>query len=363
MRVVIAVKPGTGGEWIEAALRRLPLPDPLDIVLVSAVHIPRPPLTSPGRHARGLYWAAVGVLRTEAERAAKRTTDLLQQRLARRASRVAVRILAAQPAIAIVQAATAWGAELILTGGPSRGALGRALLGSVPADVVRMAACPVLVAGPRVGQMRRVLAATDGSLHAEAALRFLAALPVPPSSEVRVCAIAEVSSPGWVAPLLTRWRQKHEPPHTELQHRAALRSLARAQAILAGFFLSHPDVTADGGRSTRTDGRTGALGTRPAGARGAWAHRRPGRGTRQSDGDAARPGALPEPGRESVKRVCDVGADRTFPLQQVRGGARHVLAGTSQPAPHSGRGLPGMPGHVETHRPPLRPLLAPRAED
>jgi len=233
MRVVIAVKPGTGGEWIEDALCRLPLPDPLDIVLVSAVHIPRPPLTSPGRHARRLYWAALGALRKEAEQGAKRTTDLLQQQFARRAARVAVRILAARPAIAIVQAATVWGAELILTGGPSRGALGRALLGSVPADVVRMAACPVLVAGPRVGQMQRVLVATDGSLHAEAALRFLAALPVLPSSEVRVCAIAEVSSPGWVAPLLTRWRQTHEVPHTELQHRAALRSLARAQAILA----------------------------------------------------------------------------------------------------------------------------------
>jgi nucleotide-binding universal stress UspA family protein len=235
MRVVIAVKPGTGCEWIEAALRLLPLPDPLDIVLVSAVHIPRPPLTSPGRHARRLYWAALGALRTEAEQVAKRTTDLIQQRFASRAARVTVRILAARPAIAIVQAATVWGAELILTGGPSRGALGRALLGSVSADVVRTAGCPVLVAGPRVGQIQRVLAATDGSLHAEAALRFLAALPVLPSSEVRVCAIAEVSSPGWVAPLLTCWRQEHEVARlTERQHRAALRSLARAQTILAG---------------------------------------------------------------------------------------------------------------------------------
>ena len=109
MRVVIAVKPGTGGEWIEDALCRLPLPDPLDIVLVSAVHIPRPPLTSPGRHARRLDRAALGALRKEAEQGAKRTTDLLQQQFARRAARVAVRILAARPAIAIVQAATVWG--------------------------------------------------------------------------------------------------------------------------------------------------------------------------------------------------------------------------------------------------------------
>jgi nucleotide-binding universal stress UspA family protein len=34
--------------------------------------------------------------------------------------------------------------------------------------------------------------ATDGSLHAEAALRFVAALPVPPTVELRVCAVSEM---------------------------------------------------------------------------------------------------------------------------------------------------------------------------
>jgi nucleotide-binding universal stress UspA family protein len=175
-------------------------------------------------------------MRTDAECAARRVTDRIRQRLTARGVRVGVRIVATRPPAAVVQAAEAWGADLILIGAPSGGALGRVFLGSVPADVVRMALCPVLVAGPRIGQIRRVLAATDGSLHAEAALRFLAALPLLPSAEVRVCAIAEASSSGWIAPLFARWRQTQGiSPHIEQQHRTALRSLARAQEILARF--------------------------------------------------------------------------------------------------------------------------------
>jgi nucleotide-binding universal stress UspA family protein len=42
-----------------------------------------------------------------------------------------------------------------------------------------------------VARFERMLVATDGSLHAEAALRFVAALPVPPTAELRVCAVSE----------------------------------------------------------------------------------------------------------------------------------------------------------------------------
>jgi nucleotide-binding universal stress UspA family protein len=58
-------------------------------------------------------------------------------------------------------------------------------------EVVRAAPCPVLVAKRRVARLERMLVATDGSLHAEAALRFVAALPVPPTAELRVCAVSE----------------------------------------------------------------------------------------------------------------------------------------------------------------------------
>jgi universal stress protein A len=70
--------------------------------------------------------------------------------------------------------------------------LSRVILGSVSDDVVRAAPCPVLVAKRPVPRLERMLVATDGSLHAEAALRFVAALPVPPTVELRVCAVSEM---------------------------------------------------------------------------------------------------------------------------------------------------------------------------
>jgi nucleotide-binding universal stress UspA family protein len=92
---------------------------------------------------------------------------------------------------AILHSARSWNADLILVGGSGRSALGRAILGSVSDEVVRTAPCPVLVAKRRVAQFERMLVATDGSLHAEAALRFVAALPLPPTAELRVCAVSE----------------------------------------------------------------------------------------------------------------------------------------------------------------------------
>jgi nucleotide-binding universal stress UspA family protein len=235
MRIVIALKPDGDSDWIDAALGLLPLPDALDVLLLSAIHIPRPPLTSPGGNARRLYWAALGAMRADAEDAVRCLTETVRRRLALRGARVAVRMVTARPAAAIVAAAAAWGADLILTGSPSRGALGRAILGSVSVDVVRMASCPVLVTGRPAGQVQRVLVATDGSVHAEAALRFLAGLPVRLPPEVRVCAVAELAHPGWVARFLDRWRRRRAvPPHAEQQNRIALRSLARAQDILGG---------------------------------------------------------------------------------------------------------------------------------
>jgi nucleotide-binding universal stress UspA family protein len=102
--------------------------------------------------------------------------------------------VAGRPAPVILHSARSWNADLILVGSNGRGALSRAILGSVSDEVVRTAPCPVLVAKRHVARFERMLVATDGSLHAEAALRFVAALPVPPTAELRVCAVSE--TPG-----------------------------------------------------------------------------------------------------------------------------------------------------------------------
>ncbi len=232
MRVIVAVDPTADPEWVQNALQVFPLGDPLDIILVSALDIPRPPLTSPGRTARRLYGSAIAGLLADAQRAAEQVVKSLQARLAGRAASVTARIVDGRPKPTIIQAAASWGADLIITGSSGRGAVSRALLGSVSDEVVRSAPCPVLVAKRWVASLQRVLAATDGSLHAEAALRFLAKLPVPATAEVRVCVVSEAPRPP--IPILCGQGQRQSMVLVaEMGKRTALQAMAKAQGILA----------------------------------------------------------------------------------------------------------------------------------
>jgi nucleotide-binding universal stress UspA family protein len=56
------------------------------------------------------------------------------------------------PAESIVDAAQSEGADVIVVGSHGRGALGRALIGSVSDQVVRRAPCPVLVVRSTIGR-------------------------------------------------------------------------------------------------------------------------------------------------------------------------------------------------------------------
>ena len=231
MRVVIALEPHADAQWAADGVHIFPLNDPLDIVLVSALDIPRPPLTSPGPAARRLYGGAVAGLRGQARLAAEAAAAALGAALRPRTASFSVRIVDDRPVPAIVHAAASWNADLILMGSSDGGPIGRALLGSVSDQVVRAAPCPVLVAKRRVVRFERMLVATDGSLHAEAALRFVAALPVPPTTELRVCAVSETmdgvpgsARDGRAAMLLLL---------TETEQRVALQSVTRALDILS----------------------------------------------------------------------------------------------------------------------------------
>lgn len=56
------------------------------------------------------------------------------------------------PAESIIDAAQSEGADMIVVGSHGRGALGRALIGSVSDQVVRRAPCPILVVRTTVGR-------------------------------------------------------------------------------------------------------------------------------------------------------------------------------------------------------------------
>jgi nucleotide-binding universal stress UspA family protein len=230
VRVVIAIEPREDPGWVAESLGTLPLTDPLDIVLVSALDVPRPPLTSPGPVARRLYGGAIAGLRRDAQQGAEAVTGALRAALSPRAASVSVRIVDGRPVPTIVLAARSWNADLILVGGSGRGALGRTILGSVSDEVVRAAPCPVLVARRRAARFERMLVATDGSLHAEAALRFVAALPVPPTVELRVCAVSE--PPDALPRAYRDGRAAMLLVLTETEKRTAIQAVTKALDIL-----------------------------------------------------------------------------------------------------------------------------------
>ena len=230
MRVVIALEPHVDPGWVAESIRIFPLADPLDIVLVSALDIPRPPLTSPGPAARRLYGGAIAGLRRDAQRGAETVVEAICPALQARAASVAVRIVAGRPVPVILHSARSWNADLILVGSNGRGALSRAILGSVSDEVVRTAPCPVLVAKRQVARFERMLVATDGSLHAEAALRFVAALPVPPTAELRVCAVSE--TPGALPGSARDRRAAMLLLLAETEKRMAVQAVARALEML-----------------------------------------------------------------------------------------------------------------------------------
>jgi nucleotide-binding universal stress UspA family protein len=91
------------------------------------------------------------------------------------------RLVRGRAATCIVDEATAWGAELIVVGSRGLGRLTSMLLGSVSAEVVDHARCPVLVT--RSAEVGSVLVAVDGSRTSRECvehlgLGYLARLPV-----------------------------------------------------------------------------------------------------------------------------------------------------------------------------------------
>lgn len=92
--------------------------------------------------------------------------------LLRPGRRVERRLVAGRPATCIVDEAAAWEADLIVVGSRGLGRLSTMLLGSVSAEVVDHAPCPVLVT--RSASVRSALVAVDGSASSHLALEHLA---------------------------------------------------------------------------------------------------------------------------------------------------------------------------------------------
>ena len=102
-------------------------------------------------------------------------------------------VLRGRAATVLVDEATQFAADLVMGGSRGRGTISSLLLGSVSAEVVDQAPCPVLVA--RTASMRKVIFATDGSTYSEAAEAILSRWSIFEDLPIRVVSIADVPAP------------------------------------------------------------------------------------------------------------------------------------------------------------------------
>ena len=114
-------------------------------------------------------------------------------------------VLRGRPATILVDEARRLQADLVLAGSRGHGAIASLVLGSVSAELVDQAPCPVLVA--RRPTAERILFATDGSPFAAHAEEILAAWPIFANAKIRVVSVAEVVRPWHTGIAPTMYRQ------------------------------------------------------------------------------------------------------------------------------------------------------------
>jgi nucleotide-binding universal stress UspA family protein len=114
-------------------------------------------------------------------------------------------VVRGRPATVLVEEAERSSANLIVAGSRGHGPIATLILGSVSAELVDIAPCPVLIA--RRTEAQRVLLASDGSAFASRAETLLARWPIFEHSVIRVLSVAEVVRPWQSGLAPTMYRQ------------------------------------------------------------------------------------------------------------------------------------------------------------
>jgi nucleotide-binding universal stress UspA family protein len=133
--------------------------------------------------AQGVFEAE----RSEAEHRAKAAADRIRQP----GVTVTSGALMGRAASVLIDEAATWSTDLLIVGSRGLGPIASAVVGSVSAEVIDHAACPVLLV--RGSSIERVLLADDGSAGARAAAALLA-LPIFGRSQVRVVTVSETGA-------------------------------------------------------------------------------------------------------------------------------------------------------------------------
>lgn len=188
-RILVGYDGSAGADEAVGLVTSLGVPPDTIVRLITAVATERELRSAWGRLIVGEASVLVRELSIQAEQA----LDPVRRRLSDAGLTTDTAVVPGRPPQVLVEKARRSRATLIVVGSRGLGQIASALVGSVSAKVVDNAPCPVLVARSR--SIRRILFATDGSRHAEAAEHVLAWLPIARQVPVRVVSVVQVIRP------------------------------------------------------------------------------------------------------------------------------------------------------------------------
>lgn len=192
MKVLLAIDGSDASMTALAATAALPLPPGSTVQLLSVL--------PDDRVVHGGAWPAAVLIRSEdvaaaARKEARERLEDLADRVAGEERTVTAAIREGRAASEILDAASDLSADLIVLGARGHSEVERLLLGSVSAEVVDHARCPVLVA--RTDRVGRILVATDGSPTADATIDLIASSSLFANATVRVMSVTDPGMPWW----------------------------------------------------------------------------------------------------------------------------------------------------------------------
>lgn len=237
MRVLLATDFSSHAEDAVRIVKALPLPSGSTVRVVYVLE-PFPEVTA-------FAPAAITEISDAAEQQFRGELEKTAATLRAPGRDVETALVLGRTADVIVEEAERSKADLIVMGSRGRRAIKSALLGSVSAEVVDRAPCPVLVArGPT---LRRAILAEDGSETAAAGARLLATVPALRDLEVRVVSVVDAPFPstltGGDAPMATYSAvQAYYDSLPALREATAKSARERAAALVAAGLAATSEV-------------------------------------------------------------------------------------------------------------------------
>ena len=211
-RILVGYDGSAGADEAVSVVMSLRLPPDTIARVITAVPTVRELRSAWGR----LIVGEASVLVRELSIRAEQALDPVRRRLSEAGLTTDTAVVQGRPPQVLVEEARESRATLIAVGSRGLGPIASTLVGSVSAEVVDNAPCPVLVARSRM--IRKILFATDGSRHAEAAEQVLTSLPIARQVPVRVVSVIQVIRPlgvGISPTLYSRVHARHAEDEAE----------------------------------------------------------------------------------------------------------------------------------------------------